>query len=293
MKKFSIFALVMIRLANKSLELLLHEPQDGYYRGTRFDRSGIAGGISWHGIQMAGSWFSRYDPFAHDAVCGPAEEFCPIGFEQASPGDTFIKIGVGLLRRPDSEPYDRFRLYELADPGHWEVEASPETVVFVHRLENNYLYRKEIVLCGPDCFQIRHSFDSASSALSGLVYNHNFWTFGRMETGPSRRVDFPFEPDGHWRQEYDSVALTPSGIRFSRILDEGESVYMGDIHRKGEEGMPYCISLSEGPLGVEIKGDVPVLHTVFWANHRVACPEPYNAFYPGCCWTITYRIYEK
>lgn len=126
----------MIRLANKSLELLLHEPQDGYYRGTRFDRSGIAGGISWHGIQMAGSWFSR-------------------------------------------------------------------------------------------------------------------------------------------------------------ILGEGESVYMGDIHRKGEEGMPYCISLSEGPLGVEIKGDVPVLHTVFWANHRVACPEPYNAFYPGCCWTITYRIYEK
>lgn len=283
----------MKSILNGSLAIGLHDPADGFYMGTRFDRGGVFDSVEYEGVQMCGRWFSRYDPYMHDAVCGPSEEFTPVGFDQACPGETFIKVGVGLLRRPDSAPYDRFRLYEVVDPGRWEVSSAPGSVVFEHRLDNVYVYRKEIVMHGSGCFQIRHTFEAADPALSGQVYNHNFWTFGRFEVGPRRLLDFPFEPDGNWRQEYDSVRLAPAGIRFSRVLGEGESVYMGDLHRKGADGMPYSILLSDSDIAVDIKGDVPVLHTVFWANHRVACPEPYNAFYPGCTWTVTYRIYEK
>ena len=117
---------------------------------------------------------------------------------------------------------------------------------------------------------------------------------GKMETGPSRRIDFPFRPEGTWRAAYDSVAFTDGGIRFSRILREGESVYAGDVHQAGKTGMPYEFTLHEGPLSLSIRGDVPVIHSVFWANHRIACVEPYNRLEaaPGetLRWTIHYQL---
>ena len=88
-----------------------------------------------------------------------------------------------------------------------------------------------------------------------------------------------------------------NGIRFSRALQSGESVFSGDVHQRGGEGMPYALTLSEGPLRVEIRGDHPVTHLVFWANHRVACPEPYQAFrvLPGAhlCWNLSYNVEWK
>ena len=90
------------------------------------------------------------------------------------------------------------------------------------------------------------------------------------------------------------MGFTDSGISFSRDLKEGESVYTGNIHEAGKEGMPYEMTLSEGPLGVHIKGDVPVFKTVLWANHRIACLEPYNkiSLAPGqaFCWSIEYTL---
>ena len=278
----------MITLVNGSCRLELFEGRDDFYQGTRFDRSGLPDSVQWEGVEMAGRWFERYDPFLHDAVCGPAEEFDALGFGDAAPGQAFIKPGVGLLRRPDEAPYDRFRLYEIIDPGSWEVESGRAYATFRQTLKGAYEYTKQIVLTGPDSFEIRHSF--ASEGLSGQVYNHNFWTFSRYASGPSRTIDFAFRPEGDWRSAYDSVGLTASGIRFCRELQKGESVYMGNIHSAGAQGSPYAMALGEGDLRIEISADVPALRTVFWANHRVACLEPYNSFGPLARWTIKYRF---
>ena len=269
---------------------MLHEPTDGFYRGTRFDRSGVFDSVRFRDTELADRWFTGYDPYKHDTVCGPVEEFTVIGFDHAASGERFLKIGVGLLIRPDSEPYDRFRLYETADPGEWTVEASGSGVRFRHRLEGYYDYEKEVALTGPDSFEIRHSLRSLGAPLSGEVYNHNFWTLGRLEVGPSRQLAFPFRPDGHWRSEYESVALTASGLRFSRRLAEGESVFMGDLHAADSDGMPLDATLREGSLGVHISGDIPVSHSVFWANHRVACLEPYTPFAAPSSWILRWQF---
>ncbi|MBR4826470.1 MAG: hypothetical protein IKZ91_01130, partial [Bacteroidales bacterium] len=120
--------------------------------------------------------------------------------------------------------------------------------------------------------------------------NHNFWTFGRFEVGPGRLIDFPFRPEGTWRAEYDSVGFTGGGVRFSRTLQPGESVYCGNIHKEGTSGMPYSMSVSDGPVSVLIRGNVPVTHTVLWSNHRIACLEPYNDFATPFSWEIEYRF---
>lgn len=91
----------------------------GFYRGTRFDQAGTVTSLVYKGRDFYGPWFDRTAPevldYAYDAqgrvvggpdsaTSGPVEEFAPLGFEP-KPG-TFIKIGVGLLRQPDTQAYD-------------------------------------------------------------------------------------------------------------------------------------------------------------------------------------------
>ena len=264
-----------LTLSSGPVRLSLHDPADGYYQGTRFDRAGVFESLSLGGTELCGQWFERYDPFLHDAVCGPAEEFGPVGFDAAAPGDAFLKPGVGMLRRPDPAPYDRFRLYEITDPGEREVFREENAIVFRHRLDGQYAYEKQILLTGDRCFEIRHSLQGVVP-LETEVYNHNFFTFGRFEVGPEREMDFPFDPEGTWRAAYDSVAVVGRGLRFSRTLSPGESVYMGDLH-DASGGSVYGMTVRErGVAEVCITGDAPLTRTVFWSNHRVACLEPYN-----------------
>lgn len=267
--------------------LKTHHPLDGYYQGTRFDRGGVFASLVYKGIELCGEWFEKYSPTMHDAVCGPAEEFSLLPC-----GEYWLKPGVGLLA-PDGEPYDRFKLYEIADPGEWSVENQGADTIFHHHLKDYYDYTKEIRIISDNTFVIRHSLHTMIP-WDGNVYNHNFFTMGKLETGPSRTIDFPFTPDGTWRAEYDSVALTATGIRFNRALQKGESVYNGNLHQAAEAGMPYEMTLREGPLSVHIKGDVPVTRTVLWANHRIACLEPYNKLEaaPGetLRWDIRYEL---
>ena len=266
------------------MQISLHHPLDGFYCGTRFDRSGIFRSLVYKGQEFCGPWFQHYDPFMHDSVQGPVEEFSPIELE-----GLWLKTGVGLLEQ-DGQPYDRFKLYRIVSPGHWEADG----MRFMHSLDGFYDYVKEIVVTGENSFELRHSLHTFVP-MRGDVYNHNFFTLGKMAVTESRIIGFPFTPEGDWRTEYDCVGFTPGGIRFSRALREGESVYCGNVHKSGEEGMPYELSLGEGPLSVHIKGDVPVLKAVIWANHRIACVEPYilldlspgETFY----WNIKYSLH--
>ena len=267
--------------------LELHHPLDGYYEGTRFDRSGVFRSLVFEGTELCAPWFERYSPTMHDAVLGPAEEFSLL-----PAGPYWLKPGVGLLQ-PDAEPYDRFRLYPVVDPGRWETGEEGGAHLFRHTMDGFYTYTKVIRPLSACSFDISHELQ-VQIPWDGTVYNHNFFTMGKLETGPSRMIDFPFRPAGTWRAAYDSVAFTEGGIRFSRALRKGESVYAGDIHQAGGTGMPYDITLREGPLSVHIRGDVPVTHTVLWANHRIACVEPYNLLRaaPGetLRWTVRYRF---
>lgn len=277
----------MFKIITPHLSVALHDPADGFYQGTRFDRGGVFDSLIFDGMELAGRWFDRYDPFMHDAVCGPAEEFSPV-FKDCGA----VKIGVGLLKVPDASVYDHFKLYEVADPGTWTCFQDEGSVTFRHILEGIYEYEKVIALTGENSFEIRHRLRSGTD-LQGEVYNHNFFTFDNMSVGPWRKIDLPFRPEGTWRSVYDSVGFTDSGIRFSRKLEKGESVFSGDVHAPGG-GMPYNVTFLEGPVSVNVRSDALCTHSVFWSNYRVACLEPYNAFSsaPGkdFSWTLQYNF---
>ena len=287
----------MLTLEKGGLRIVLAAPGE-YYRGTRFDHSGVFRAIYKDGRNYADEWFPVYDPLKHDAVCGPSEEFGEIGFDEAAPGGRFLKPGIGWLRRPDGEAYDRFRLYELLDEGVRTTEVREDSVVFGQRLDR-YNYLKTIRLSGNDSFEIIHFLENlGDTPLRCTHYNHNFFTLSNDSVGPSREIDFPFRPDGHWGSEYDNVRLTENGIRFTgAVPPEGPSVFMGDLHAARGMVEPIDFTLRDlgSGLGVRVSCPLPFTHIVFWSNDRVACIEPYILLdiAPGQSaeWTLTYRLF--
>ena len=110
--------------------------------------------------------------------------------------------------------------------------------------EYGYDYRKKLRLTDAPGLRIEYTLKNLGPApLTGHVYNHNFFTPDRMATGPDTSIHFPFRPEGTWREAYDSVALTPDGVAFSRPLNPGESVFMGDLHGQDPATPGYGFSL--------------------------------------------------
>lgn len=277
----------MIEIKNDTLKITLHAPdgEKGYYRGTRFDWAGVFESVEYRGCNYTEPWFENYSPVMHDAVCGPAEEFSPIGVEAALPGEAFLKIGVGMLEKMEGE-YDRFKLHRILDPGRRSLCVTENSAVFAHLISYDgyaYEYGKEITLTGDSTFRISHRLvNKGRKVLKGDVYNHNFFTMGLMETGVSRQLDFPYSPEGDWRCEYSEVGFSEKGIRFTRTLQKGESVFSGNVHEagKGLEGSPNAFVLTETATGRKVSAEcvLPMTKAVFWSNHRIACIEPYVDF---------------
>ena len=146
-------------------KIYLPDAKDGYYRATRFDWSGVVYSLQYNGHNYYGPWFQKTDPKVHDfvyrgpeivaspctAITGPVDEFAPLGWDEAKPGGTFIKIGVGALRRPDEGKYDNYKLYEISDPGKRTIKKVRESIEFTQEVADSssgyaYIYRKTLRL---------------------------------------------------------------------------------------------------------------------------------------------------
>ena len=122
MKYISKFLLIMLlrhsypseypqaEISNRLIHSRIYLPdrEKGYYRSTRFDWGGIISKLEYQGHNYFGQWFENYNPQKHDAICGPVDEYAAIGYENAKVGETFLKIGVGMLRKSSDEPYNSF-----------------------------------------------------------------------------------------------------------------------------------------------------------------------------------------
>ena len=132
--------------------LYLPDAKTGYYRGTRFDWSGVVGCLAYKGHTYFGVWFPHYDPLLHDAIPAPSKSSVPptatarINYDEAKPGDPFVKIGVGVLRKIDDSPFHFAAPFQLIDGGKWTVHTNPGGASFKQTLKSSigiaYVYNK-------------------------------------------------------------------------------------------------------------------------------------------------------
>ena len=288
-------------------KLYLPDAETGYYRGTRFDWSGVIYSLKTKNHEYFGQWFERYDPKLHDAIMGPVQEFhhgdtC-LGYDEAKVGGTFIRIGVGVLRKPDERQFNRFKTYEIVDPGKWSVVTGKDKIMFVHDLNdgNGYAYRytKTVLLVpGKPIMVLEQSLKNlGTKPIHTQQYDHNFFVMDGQPTGPDASVKFPFELKPVHAFQGGLAQANGSEINYLKELEKGQSVF-GEYSGFGATTSDYDIRMEhrKAGAGVRITGSQALVRLIYWSIRTTFCPEPYVAVdvEPGrnIGWRYTYEFYD-
>lgn len=287
-------------------KLYLPDPVKGYYRGTRFDWTGVIASLKYKGHEFVGQWFDNYNPRLHDAILGPVEEFrsngdSALGYDEAKPGDAFVRIGVGAVKRDGSGPYEMFKTYEIVDSGKWSKRQAKNWIAFTHELNNvngyGYRYTKTVRLePGRAVLVLEHTLQNTGrKPIQTVQYNHNFFVFDSMYSGPGVVVKFPFAPKAQ-RDLKGLIEIQGDNLVYVKEPAKGESVF-SEIEGFGNSPSDYDIRIEHGKAGtgVRILSDQPVAKLNFWSIRTTVCPEPFVSFTvePGQekTWKVTYDLY--
>jgi hypothetical protein len=302
-------------------KLYLPDATNGFYRGTRFDWSGVISSLECNGHTYFGPWFSKYDPAIADveydaatkgyaagpnsASLGPVEEFngvdrVPLGYAAAAPGGTFLKIGVGVLRKPQEERYSAYNKYEVVDSGKWTVQSGAGRVEFVQEISHpdyGYVYRKTVRLIeGKPEMEIEHELSNTGRLpIETSVYNHNFFVIDKQPSGPDFTVSFPFEARAARGLE-GYAEVRGNRIHYLKPLHNDDRASTA-IEGFGGGAGDYDIRVenSKTGAGVRVRGDQPLSRVFFWTIASVLSPEAFNhmRIQPGesSRWKLTYEFY--
>jgi hypothetical protein len=287
-----------------TLTLLAPDAQRGYYRGTRFDWSGLIARAEYAGHTFFGPFRTKFDPTLHDHVVGPANEFdmetAPPGFAEAKAGGTFMKIGIGLLKKGPEDKYDSMRPTVILQAAPWQVIPAEDkaSVEFRQQLSlgaYGYAYSKKISLAaGQGAFTIQYTLkNTGSKPLDTMFYCHNFTLIDDQAVGPDYHVTYPFDV----RLKDKAVGAVSARGKELVLGDVGEKTPIWTILESGQNNVAddqVTVENVRTKAGVRIVGDQPLAQWRFYAAPTAACPEPFVRIQlqPGGekTWSFTYTL---
>ncbi len=282
--------------------IYLPNRDDGYYRGSRFDWSGVIAELEYKGHSYFGQWFEKYNPTNHDAIMGPVEDFYPVGYDEAKAGGNFLKIGIGMLSKPEELKYFFGNPYAIINPGSWKIKTKPRLVTFNHTLKDidySYQYQKTVELIkGKPEMVLSHSLKNTGKLpIETEVYDHNFFVIDDQPSGKDIVIAFPFNLKGDARRNSNFARLDINKIIFQKELINNEQHQYLSLVGFSNNKQDYAIKIENHKTGaaVQITSDQPLSKLAFWSAPKTVCPEPYIhiSVKPGETfkWKIFYQFY--
>ena len=164
------------------------------------------------------------------AGTGLCDEFgmrrTPPGFDEAGVGGTFLKPGVGVLKKDREGEYDFFHPYPVEFLLKTETRRERDSITFEQRLGDfrgfGYRYTKQYRF-ERDSSRLVIRYELTNTGKKPIVtdqYNHNFFSFGKELPGSRYRIrtDFtakPLQRSGAWcsyrRREFTGFRMIPPG----------------------------------------------------------------------------------
>jgi hypothetical protein len=304
-----------------SARICLPDAKKGFYTSTRFDWSGVVCSLTYKGHEYYGTWFQKIDPKVYDfgyegdqvvsapftAMVGPAEEFQTAGralaYDDAKAGGTFIKIGVGVLKKVDEARYDHSKAYEIVDGGKWSVKKGRDSVGFAQVLRDPssgyaYDYQKTVSLTkGKPEMVISHVLkNTGTRPIETTCYNHNFLALDHQPPGPDFVITFPFQLKARREPTKGLGEIRGNQLLYLKTL-EGQDRMGAGLEGFGDTAKDYDIRVENRKVkaGVRLIGDQPLSSIGYWSIKTVLAVEPYVAMKiePGkqFAWKITYEYY--
>jgi len=275
-------------LEEGAFRVMVNKPlsMGGYFRGARFDRSGMIPSVQFGKHHYFTTWESAITP-ENNCGSGPTEEFdlsgedenFPPGYREAVPGEIFLKIGVGWLRKEANEEYNSYKFYNVIDPGIWTTSRTPKSVLFVHEpgLRNgyNYRYEKEILINGAEGkLIINHRLKNTGiKPIQTIQYCHNFILIDSEYVG----TDYQFEIN----REPISGTTTPGYLQKTNstwnFLQQLDGVIIMNFADAGKDRQSLSVVVSNNATGGRIRFSTKSkLEKIrFFAEKKAICPEPF------------------
>jgi len=270
----------MLRNGALSAEIALPDAAHGFYRGTRFDWSGMIIAVTLGKARFHGPWFDAVAPgvrdYVHDGArivagpqtgaTGPAEEFQGTntgpgptpGYTEAAPG------------------------YPIVDSGQWQVRRGADRITFVQTLPlaadgYGYRYEKSLRLLPDGSIVIAHRLaNTGQKPISTQVYSHNFIRFGDHRVDPAITVTSPLLR-GLATKDPALARVEGERLIFARPIAGEESVALSaptSDHRAAHAAPVFTVARA-GDGAIAAFTASPIARVVFWNIDRVNAVEPF------------------
>jgi hypothetical protein len=309
-------------LSNDQLRVRVYlpHPERGFYRSTRFDWSGVISSLTYKGHEFYGRWFTAMDPPVRDfiykgadiitgaqsSITGPAEEFQrPQGYTTAKPGETFVKVGVGVLRKKDDTPYSAYNNYDVASTGQWTVEEGPGWLEMIQTVNDSasgygYEYRKTMRLTkGQPVLVIEHALrNTGRLPIETPQYSHNFLVLDGAATGPDFLITVPFQIKTAKPPDPALAEIRGNQIAYTKVLT-GEDRVTFPVDGFSTAAKDYDIRVENRATGAgfRVTSDRPLARLPLWSIRSVVSMEPFVdvTTAPGqtTTWKYTYTYFAK
>ncbi|GAB5486260.1 MAG: hypothetical protein Pars93KO_26940 [Parasphingorhabdus sp.] len=203
-------------LKNENLEVHIDLPNENY-QSSRFDWTGKIQSVYFQGIPFS---ITEKNDHQNEHLFGKGfyNEFgieTALGFEEAEIGEWFHKIGIGLLKKNESDYY--FHKELEIKPAEFSVNANPACIEIVCASEalNGYTYIlfKKIELL-ENGFLVSYTLENTGEKdIITDEYTHNFLSINNQPVSPNYALSFPF-------------ALMSS--EFEELVDPEEKIILGE-----------------------------------------------------------------
>lgn len=288
-----------ILLSNPRLNVSLMLPgvASSAYIGQRFEHGAVVLEVTLDGTHTFLGREKRSEGLGGIGLIEETGMFSPIGYEDAKPGESFLKLGVGLLIR-DHRPYHFYRAYKFSKRYEWDVLIKQNSVTFLQDAQRfkgvSYRYIKRVALhASKPSLRIEHILtNTGEKPIISEQYNHHFLRFDDEPPGPSYalRTSFPLEVTRN-----AGIRVAGNEFKLSEVIAPGRAVH---CYLEGFSRSSLFYSLvvenEKNGLRMTIEGDYGLSRLAFYSDSYAFCPEPFVNINlkPGetQCWTLTYHF---
>jgi hypothetical protein len=296
----------MIVLKNEKTRLLLPDPTaaDAYYRGVRFASAGMVSHFKWKELSLFGEMELPDEQHIGNRIGGTAEEFDiygPQGYDETPVGGTFMKIGVGFLQRPDTEPYRFSREYPLVQAAENTVQQTDEqNVTFIQTLSDRtgtsgYRLEIKVQLKSQGFIVYRHLTNTGFEKIRTEQYSHNFCAIDGSEPGCEVSWETPVQIK-RFLTVGGQIRAGVTGVIVEKTPDE-HFYYESEPVGGSPPGESIRLLFKKSDVELMITTDRSVHRIAVWGSPTLICPEPFVQISvdPGetVSWATSYAVIDK
>lgn len=279
-----------IRNSEIEVDIYLPDAETGYYRGTRFEWSGLVQEVRYKGHRFFGDWkpMFKHDPTNHDDVNGIASEFGmglfgvegPWGYNEAKVGDPFLKMGIGLLKKATDEAYSPFARYEIQQAFDWDITQGTDWIQFDQSIEPfqdwAYHYTKRIELNpGTPDMLVKHTIrNTGNKHLSTTHYCHNFVKIDKQPVNEDYEIRFMYQLIAN-RGFGDFATISGNRINLNKELEMQALFTELAGFKQTPRHNSFFVEHKKNKASVHMNSTIEPFLYNFYAARYAVCPEPF------------------